>query len=142
MFGLTMRERLLKAICQVCIRNAEIYKFEVSKTLGKYGNNCPPDEEMESVTKKYFHSVRNDVFQAISQGSPSISYRIKLACKCPALCGYPDDEDELYMAGYVYAICFWAIKDKEASPSDCIAMNHIQAKIIDDTLHTIDDLID
>lgn len=141
MFGLTMRERLFKSVHQVCVNNADIYKLEIYKLVEKYGTSSPPEDEIERASVKYFDSVRDDVFAAISDVSPKMSARINLAFLCPTMCGYPDFKDGLYMAGAVYAICFWAIKDKKADPSDGIALNHLQQQIMLDVLNSLDEQI-
>ena len=138
MLGLTMRERLLKAVYQVCVRNSDIYKFEIYKLLEKYGTTKPPEDEIEKASRKYFDSVRKDIFDVLSEGSPNLSVRLNLAFKCPALCGYPDIKDGLYMAGAVYVICFWAIEDKVADPTDGMALNRLQQQIMDDVLTSLD----
>ena len=140
MLGLTMRERLLKAIYQVCERNADIYKFEIYKLFEKYETTTPPEDEVEKASRKYFDSVCKDMFDVLSEGAPNISSRLNLAFKCPALCGYPDIKDGLYMAGAVYVICFWAIEDKVADPTDAIALNRLQKQVMNDVLISLDNL--
>ena len=67
--------------------------------------------------------------------SPAIAVRIQLALASPALCGYEDiDISNGIMAGSLYAICFYAIKNKVAEPRDCVRLNHLQHEIMNDAL--------
>ena len=143
MFGLSVKKTLARCVANACQNNRNVYKQAIVKNLDAIVQ-AENDEEKQ---KKIFTEVRNeyltkvfdDVVKAMSISSPTIETRVRLAIMSPGLCGIPDrDIDDGVMAGTVYAICYWAMKNKVAPSGDCIALNHYQNDIMNEVLHEVD----
>ena len=122
MFGLSTRETLSRAIANACQNNKDVYKNAVKKKLPALADAANDEEAI----------------QAFNISDTTLSERLRLAILSPELCGLSgSDIDNGTMAGTVYAICYWVLKNKEAKSGDCIAMNHYQNNIMESVLKEI-----
>ncbi len=141
MFGLSTRETLSRAIANACQNNKDVYKNAVKKKLPALADAANDEEAQKiliAVRKEYLTKVFEDVIQAFNISDTTLSERLRLAILSPELCGLSgSDIDNGTMAGTVYAICYWVLKNKEAKSGDCIAMNHYQNNIMESVLKEI-----
>lgn len=140
MFGLSVRELLIKTITNACYNNIESYKSNIIANMGEI--ECKDGEELDSLLmslrREYFDDVANSVINTFRVSSPAVFNKIQLSLMSPGICGYSDINIENGIgAGSVYAICFNAIKNKIAAPKDCIRLNHIQNNIMNEALNEI-----
>ena len=147
MFGITIKEKLFKTITSLCLKNIGKYKADVYKICKKYKSfvsaEGETEEEMKNLRKAYLDSVLNEALETIGHSSSNIAARLQLVLLAPEMSGYPNTEFENgVMAGAVYAFCYWAIKNKMAKSSDCLLLNHLQNKIMNDALNEISELFE
>ncbi len=140
MFGLSIRKTLAQAIANACQNNRNVYKEAIKRNLSMLTDDS--DEEQNELARvsreEYLTKVFDDVVKAFNVSSPNIEQRVRLAIMNPEICGVPDrDIDNGVMAGTVYAICYWAIKNKTAKSGDCIALNHYQNDIMNEVLQEL-----
>lgn len=140
MFGLSIRETLKKSILNVCENSKDSYKKYI---LDNYNDVDSIDEERiiaisKMARRNYFDDVANSLFNSFKVSSPNIYGKIQLILVYPSMCGYDDIDVDDLTAGAVYAICYFALKGKTASPKDCIELNHLQNDIINEALEEID----
>ena len=141
MFGLSTKEVLSKAILNASKNKAGIYKQGIMANIDVLNGNeeAAKEEVIISVRREYLDEVANSVIETFDVSSPTIAARIQLALASPALCGYEDiDISNGIMAGSLYAICFYAIKNKVAEPGDCVRLNHLQYDIMNMALAELD----
>ena len=138
MFGLSAREVLSKAIINASINCKDIYKnaiIENLETLNTEENEDTISSLMLSIRKEYLDAVANNVISSFSVSSPAISAKLQLIMMSPKMCGYEDiNIDNGIMAGSLYAMCYYALKNKIASSQECIKLNHIQNDIMTEVL--------
>ena len=73
---------------------------------------------------------------------PNTSARLILAMMSPKKCGYDGiDFSNGIAAGTLFAICFWAITGKVASPKTCIKLNHFQNDLMQNSLRKVGQLL-
>lgn len=138
MFGLTVKERLFNIIYSTCQKNIDKYKIGIYEYCKKYENCDPPEEGILELRKAYLDSVLDDVFNLVGNSSSKVLCRLRLVLMSPDLSGYPDSDFENGVsAGFVYACCYWAIKNRQANISDCFALNHLQTHIMDEALNSL-----
>ena len=141
MFGLSTREILSKAIINSCHNCRQLLKNEIIANIDSMNNAT--EEELLSITtsinRQYFDAVGNSVISSFAVSSPKVYARIQLAILSPSICGYEDiDIEKGLMAGGLYAICYYALTNKVASPRECIKLNHKQNDIMNQVLIEID----
>ena len=139
MFGLSMKEVLFKTVSNACYNCKDTYKFSLLERLDELNN---ADEETADkinteITYAYFNAVKNTVVDSFRLSSPAIYARIQLALRSPSMCGYDIDANAGMMAGSVFAICYFAIKNCVAPAKLCIKLNHIQGDLMQKVLHEI-----
>lgn len=132
MFGLSTKGVLSNAIINASKNKIDVYKQRIKSNLAVLNEDEEADEAVfTSIIREYFDEVANSVIETFSISSPTIAARIRLALISPALCGYEDiDICDGIMAGSLYAICFFALKNKVAMPRDCVRLNHLQRDIM------------
>ena len=140
MFGLSTKEVLAKAIINTCLNCKETYKAAIIKNMDVL-NDC--DEErasdlLMSIRREYLNEVADSVINTFRVSSPKISSRVQLVFMSPQVCGYDIKFENGIMAGSVFAICYYAIKNKVAPASWCVRLNHIQNGIMDEVLQEIE----
>ena len=137
MFGISTKEVLSNAILNASKNKIEIYQRGIIANIDALNGDVEAEKEeaIISVRREYLDVVANSVINTFDVSSPTIAARIQLALMSPALCGYEDiDISNGIMAGSLYAICFYAIKNKVAEPRDCVRLNHLQHEIMNDAL--------
>ncbi|MBQ2614407.1 MAG: hypothetical protein IJB80_03640 [Clostridia bacterium] len=140
MFGLSTKEVLSKAIINACYNCKKTYKSAIIENIDKL-NNCDEesaDDLLTSIRREYLNEVADSVINTFRVSSTAISSRIQLAFMSPQVCGYDIKFENGIMAGSVFAICYYAIKNKIAPANLCIRLNHIQNDIIDEVLQEIE----
>lgn len=140
MFGLSMKEVLAKAIINACHNCKNTYKIAILENMDKL-NDC--DEEstkglLTSIRREYLNEVADSVINTFRVSSPNISSRIQLVFMSPQVCGYDIKFENGIMAGSVFAICYYAIKNKVAPANLCVRLNHIQNDIMNEVLQEIE----
>lgn len=140
MFGLSTREMLKKVILNLSRNNLDIYKSGIKKNIEKL--NCGTETEVNEilfeVRKEYLDSVMDSVISSFRAGSPQVADKMFMLLLSPKMCGYDIDLDSGVMAGSVYAISYYAIKNKKARAKDCVRLNHLQNDIINEMLKQLD----
>ena len=141
MFGLSMKEVLFKTVSNACYNCKNTYKFSLLDRLEEL--NSADEETAEKInteiSRAYFNAVKNTVVDSFRLSSPAIYARIQLALRSPSMCGYDIDVDTEMMAGSVFAICYFAIKNRVAPAKLCIKLNHIQGDVMQKVLYEIAD---
>ncbi len=142
MFGLSMREVLTTAIVNACINCKDVYKDAIIKNMEAL-NKAKTDEDTYRLTlfirKEYLDAVWNTVVSSFSISAPTVFSRIQFISTTPSICGYGDiTMDNGIMAGGLYAICYYALKNKKAASKDCIKLNHLQTDIMNQVLFEIE----
>lgn len=141
MFGLSTKEALSKAILNASKNKVEVYKHGIKANIDVLNGDAEKEKEevIILVRREYLDEVANSVINTFDVSSPTIATRIQLTLSSPALCGYEDiDISNGIMAGSLYAICYYAIKNKVAKPRDCIRLNHLQHDIMNSALAELD----
>ena len=134
MFGLSLRERLMNLVVCECRANINIYKEGIESLIN---NNIADENLIAIINNEYWQAVANACFNHIQNISPTLQFKISMLLLSPNQCGY-DLEQSKFMAGAVYAICYYAVKGKIAKAPDCIALNNIQNQIMDNCLELIE----
>lgn len=131
MFGFSRKEKLIKLIMDCSEVNIEQYKVDAREWMEKSRKGIYNEQERErlyqEIRENYCLSVEEDVVAAISDEDASMTEKIEKIIIEPQLCGYNINFSEgSFMAGRVYAICYYAIKGQKADPSDCVDLNNMQ----------------
>ena len=116
MFGLSTKEVLSKAIINACYNCKNTYKSSILENIDKL-NVCveeSTDALLTSIRRIYLNEVADSVINTFRVSSPNISSRIQLVFRSPQVCGYDIKFEKGIMAGSVFAICYYAIKNKVA----------------------------
>lgn len=136
-----MKEVLFKTVSNACYNCKNTYKFSLLDRLEEL--NSADEETAEKInteiSRAYFNAVKNTVVDSFRLSSPAIYARIQLALRSPSMCGYDIDADAEMMAGSVFAICYFAIKNRVAPAKLCIKLNHIQGDVMQKVLYEIAD---
>lgn len=140
MFGLSTKEVLSKAIINACYNCKITYESSILENIDKL-NVC--DEEsavalLMSIRHEYLNEVADSIINIFRVGSPNIASRIQLVFMSPQMCGYDINFENGIVAGSVFAICYYAIKNKVAPANVCVRLNHIQNDIMDEVLQEIE----
>lgn len=139
MFGLSTREMLFKAILNASQNNISLYtnnlwshREQILSILDENDSDKFSDYIVD-LTKPYYQKVFDDVFQTLGVSSPTINERAKLAIMSPSLCGLDDKsiDDGVFIAGIVYAVCYWAITNKQAKEKDYWKISELQRDIME-----------
>ncbi|WMJ22208.1 hypothetical protein RBG61_09380 [Paludicola sp. MB14-C6] len=144
MFGLTFKETISNAIINASRNNIELYKSLIKSNIDKL--TCSSEEEtikiLTNIRREYLDNVSNEVINSFKISSPPIAMRINLALLSPSISGYEDiNIDNGLMAGSLFAICYYGVKNAKAKPKDCIKLNHLQNDIIERALVEIDEKV-
>lgn len=142
MFGLSTKEVLSKAIINACYNCKDTYKKAIMDNIENLNNIVDEKRAKEmfaEIRRQYLDDVANNVINTFKVSSPNVFARIKLSLMSPSICGYEDiNIDTGIMAGSVFAICFYAMKNKVAPANVCVRLNHIQNDIMDEILQEVD----
>lgn len=133
MFGLSIRDRLIKLVSTEVQHYIHIYKDGMLSSLKYFYPKKIPTEEYFIICQKYFDTVANCCFQSIQDISPKYCFRMTQILLNPNQCGYNIDESKI-LAGAVYAICHYVMTGKVAKEKDCITLNHFQVYIMNTCL--------
>lgn len=139
MFGLSTREVLYKAILNASRNHLTLY-LSLYKEIESDLLALDPDDFtnasviLQPVHQAYYDAVSNSVFNTYQVASPRIFTRITMCLMSPALCGYRFDLDRGIPASSLYAICYWAVKNKIAPKEECNKILKLQADLIDSAL--------
>lgn len=137
MFGLSTKEVLTSAILNTSKNSIEIFKQGVNNNADvlSSGREDEIKRVMTAIRREYLNDVSSMVITTIGAASQAIRSRAMMAMRSPALCGYEDMKIENgIVAGELYAICYFAMKNKAAELKDCIALTNIQAELMDGAL--------
>ena len=129
MFGLSTKEVLTSAILYALKDKIKIYKQGLKNNFDVLNSGCEAEikKAMTAIRREYFNDVSSSVITTIGAASQAIRSRAMMAMANPALCGCEDIEIENGIgAGELYAICYFAMKNKPADPKDCIALTNLQ----------------
>ena len=142
MFGLSIKDQLFNLIIAASEKALVGFENDIEAFYLDY-NDLENEEdiivEYQKVLRRYLDAVSNDVISIIHDGPSSISARLSVTLYVPSRCGYPDiDFRNGLRAGSLYALCFYAHKNKPANPKDCIFLNHYQNNLIDSVLVKLD----
>ena len=140
MFGLSTKEVLSKAIINACYNCKNTYKSAILENMDKLNvsDEESADALLTSIRREYLNEVADSVINTFRVSSHNISSRIQLVFMSPQVCGYDIKFENGIMAGSVFAICYYAIKNKIAPANVCVRLNHIQNDIMDEVLHEIE----
>jgi len=141
MFGLSIAEQLKSAILNAAENNIASYKDEFRNNFDQLNNSSEKEGSMiiTNIRRNYLDQVADSVFSSFKISSPKIALRMQLAMLSPKMCGYDIDLENGVLAGSLYAICYFAIKDKVAPARDCIQLNHLHNVIMDRVITELDD---
>lgn len=136
MFGLSIKEKLSKIILKASVDFIENFKSNLNDDLILHENL--EKDEFETLFIKarneYLDEVANAVFGLFQKSAPEIYCKINLYLQNTSICGYEINLENSIMAGPVYALCYYACKNKIASAKHCISLNQVQNSIIDKAL--------
>ncbi len=137
MFGLSTKKVLSNAILNACKNKLPDYKKIILDNIflleGRSEEDC--EQIFKLMRREYLDSVANSVVESFQISSPVIASKIQLVLLRPDMCGYEGiDLDNGLMAGELFAICFYAMKNSTAKPKDCIRLNHLQNDLMDRVL--------
>lgn len=141
MFGLTIREKTMRFVQQICLEEVSAYQRELKHEVGKI---IPPglNEELSSDVQRKIEDAsdlaRANYFTRIFNRSLAIIDDCKTAGVqerfVKLLAAYTKDTGmpaTMHYAGTIYYLIYFAMSGKEAEPKDCIALNHYQANLMD-----------
>lgn len=131
MFGFSKKEKLIKLIMDCSEANIDQYKADAREWMEKSRRGIYNEQEREllyrEIRESYCLTVEEDVVAAISDEDETITEKIEKIIMDPPICGYNINLKEgSFMAGRVYAICYYAIKGQKADPDDCVELNNKQ----------------
>ena len=126
MFGLSMKEKLMRVV-KNCINN-NLHSYETKlKNLITVGDSKPAMDDLDQVHDDYRSAVYQNVLQILNGMSPNIEARFRLAFLDPPIAGLPEEViDSVVGAGTAYGMAYWAITDKKADTRDIVGLNHYQ----------------
>lgn len=145
MFGLSIEKALSKGILNSSKQHIGQYKQDIMSIFSSHKDIQQDGVQtlLQDARIKYLESVTNSVTEVISLKSQQNAFRLLLALSSPSLCGYEEiDIDKGLLAGSLYAICYYAVKDKIAAPEDCVRLNHLQNDIMNQALHEVAQQLD
>lgn len=142
MFGLSTREMLTKAIINASINCKDIYKNAIISNIEALENTENEDDIsilMLSIRKEYLDAVWDAVVSTFRVSAPTVFSKIQFIITSPSICGYKDiNFDNGVMAGGLFAICYYALKNRVAPQKECVKLNHMQSDIMNRILFEID----
>ena len=131
MFGLTIREQLMKVIVNACRNNLPSLKNEILAL-----SSDVTDAEIVDIIGNYQDCVSNTVIEILKGASGNAYSRFQMAFLSPPLCNLDTEcTDGPLSAGVLYALAYYAMADKIAASKDCLALNHMQRAFIDQILN-------
>ena len=144
MFGLSKKERLVKAIKNACVAKLYIYENSIALFLKVVEDTSPPScDEVASEAlynrKRYLNAVSDLVLEPLHD-SPSLKARLTLAYYDPSITGLPDRFDLDYLsesgtsAGVLFALCYFCLTNKPIKESDMKTLselNHYQNNLME-----------
>ena len=140
MFGLSTKEILFKSIVNACRNCENTYKNSIVENLDdlKNADNETSNKIALDARRKYLDDVSNKVTDSFRLSSPAIFARIQLGLLSPSMCGIEGlNSENGLMAGSLFAVCYFAIKNSIAPGKICIRLNHIQNDIMEQVLHEV-----
>lgn len=140
MFGLSTKEILFKSIVNACRNCENTYKNSIIENLDglKNADNGTSKKNAFVARRKYLDDVSNKVIDSFRLSSPTIFARIQLVLRSPSMCGLEGlNSENGFMAGSLFAVCYFAIKNNTAPSKICIRLNHIQNDIMEQVLHDV-----
>ncbi len=131
LFGFSKKQKLIKLITRCSEENIDQYKADAREWMEKSRKGIYNEQEKElmyrELRENYCLSVEENVVMAISEEDESLTEKIEKIIMEPHLSGYNINLNEgSFMAGRVYAICYFAIKEQKADPDDCVRLNNMQ----------------
>ena len=147
MFGLSKKERLVKAIKHACIAKLHLYEEALILYLKVIEETSPPSSEEIANTalynrKRYFNAVSDLVLEPLHD-SPILKTRLTLAYYDPSITGLPDSFNLDYLAesgtsaGVLFALCYFCLTNKPIKESDMkilSELNHYQNDLMESVL--------
>ena len=122
------KDRLLALI----VKFIDLYAMEcadsVVKEVQMLEANSTDDIDYNALIDKhgkiYCKNVEHAVL-TVYRDQPNVYENMMYVRRNAHICGLEDiSDDEVIMAGRLYAICLYALLGEEADPSMCIALNH------------------
>lgn len=140
MFGLSTKEILSEAIINACYNHKKTYKSAILENMNKLNSSDEETAEdlLTSIRREYLNEVADSVINTFRVSSSNIASRIQFVFMSPQVCRYDIKFGNGIMAGNVFAICYYAIKNKVAPANVCVRLNHIQNNIMDEVLQEIE----
>lgn len=141
MFGISMREKLEKRIICACIDCKNIYKKSIASNLdelNKLAEKPEWDVLWASIRREYLDHAMVRAFESCCADNPKLNSRIDRIMLSPSICGYEISLVNGVLAGSVFAILWYAIKNTVAPPDVCVKLNHIHNDIMTETLIELD----
>ena len=141
MLGFFQTSILKNAILNASNNHIESYKNAIRRKFRESGKSQKEVDfkVVSEIRNQYLYDVMWAVFDTFAISSPGIFARLKLALTCPSICGYDISLENGVLAGSVYAMCYWAIKNKSAKSKDCIELNHKHNAIMEQALKELDE---
>lgn len=139
MFGLSTKEKLYNLILNTSQNHIGEYISAVKDICdqGDALSETQMESECQKARRNYLDGVSNDVFHFFNTASPKTFLKLQVLFVSPSKCGFDDeffDLDNGLTAGAVYALCYYAMKDKSAKPYDCSKLSHLQNDIMQQAL--------
>lgn len=141
MFGLSMRERLIKLVETECMNCLHLYEEMIREiaTLDPDTNEEELNETVEKAQRIYFDAVCNEMFNHLRNMNEKFYSKVMLALQAPEAIGLDEDLlGESIAAGRLYYICHYVITGKEPNTRDCIKLNHFQGDAMNAVIDKIE----
>ncbi len=142
MFGLTIKEQLLKEVVSAVTDHILSYRENVTISLNRLQEMDDAEFRiaMVKIRKEYLDSVKNSVLVFLKKKKPSKYNKVCEYLLVPSKCGFEDcDVNGGIMAGTLYAICYYAMKGYHAEVSGCVALNHFQTALMNEIIDGLKD---
>lgn len=144
LFGISTKKKLIKLILDASKSFATEFKNDAEKSRATFETVTEEEysEIYSSIRRKYFDNVAGAVISTIKASSIRYYDKIQSVFKNPRSFSwigiYPAEmiENEL-SAGFLYSICYFAIKNKGAETYDASFLSHMQVDIMNQALSEI-----
>lgn len=135
-----IKRELEDMIYNVAVKNSNAFRKSIFLMLEnhKEDDRLFLEEAYYNIRKDYLDKCANEVYSTISKISPKIELKLQLVLRSPSMSGYDLPIENGLLAGSTFAICYWCLTDDKASPKDCVKLNHIHNKIMDDILYEME----